>query len=137
MCALDEYLELPYIRSVTSCRLLLDDALSSAARRLCSALRCELTTVDSGPSWPGQNRRVVQVDMPAFLYRTLEEFGTLSGTSVSALLRSWIQEYAGKSASEEGRKIHERCRLITEWQDQGFTGKEPDLKYFARRLAGV
>ena len=80
---------------------------------------------------------MVQIDMPDFLYRILEEFSSLSGASVESLLRTWIEEHAGESVSEEGRRIQERCRLITEWLDLGFAGKQPDLKYFAQRLASA
>jgi cell division protein FtsL len=75
--------------------------------------------------------------MSTLLYRTLEEYALLSSTSVEAILRSWIDEHARPTVSEEGRKIRERCRLMKEWQSLGFTDKEPDVKYFARRLAGV
>ncbi len=80
---------------------------------------------------------MTQIDMPDLLFFTLEELATLTGTSLEALLRSWIQEHAGKTVTKEGKKIQERCRLIAEWQGLGFAGKEPDLRYFARRLAEV
>jgi hypothetical protein len=65
-----------------------------------------MTIVDSYPAWPRQAIRPVQIDTPALLSRTLEEF-------------------------------QERCRLIAEWQASGFMRREPELKYFARRLAAV
>jgi len=135
--ALDKGFAISYIGGVKSCRLLLDDGLRGAAACLCSALRSEIAVVDTEPAWSGHNRRVAQIDMPIFLYRILEELGALGGASIETLLRSWIEEHARKSVSAEGRKIHERCRLLAQWQRQGFTGKEQDLLYFAQRLASA
>ncbi|MGO9412959.1 MAG: hypothetical protein ACLQCB_19700 [Spirochaetia bacterium] len=118
-----------------SCRFLLDDGLQGAASCLSVALGCSVTVVDSRPAWARQRKRMVQVDMPALFYKTLESFASLQGASVETLLRSWIEEHARPTVTEEGKRIRERCRLLREWQGLGFAGKEPDLRYFAGRLA--
>jgi hypothetical protein len=119
-----------------SCRLLLDDGLRGAAACMCRELGCDVTVVDSAPKWPRQRKRVTQIDMPTLFYRALEEFADLRGASVETVLRSWIDEHMLPSVSEEGKRIRERCRLMKEWQGLGFTGKEGEVKYLARRLAG-
>ncbi|HUI72099.1 MAG TPA: hypothetical protein VL354_16390 [Spirochaetia bacterium] len=120
-----------------SCRLLLDDGLRAAASCLCVALRSEVNVVDAEPVWAGHQRRIAQIDMPTFLYGTLAELAHLRGASVETLLRSWIEEHARRYVSEEGRKIAERCRLLAEWELQGFADARPDLRYFAQRLASA
>jgi hypothetical protein len=120
-----------------SCRLLLEDDMRPIAEELCSALRCELTVVDSEPVWQEQNRRVFQVDMPDFHYRMLEELGRITGSSPEGLLHEWIEEREREKASGKGGRSMERCRLMVEWLGLGFTGKEPDLRHFAQRLARV
>jgi hypothetical protein len=119
-----------------SCRLLLDEGLRGATACLCVELGCDVTVVDSAPRWPQQQKRITQIDMPTLFYCALEELAAVEGTSVEAVLRSWIDEHAWPSVSEQGKRIRERCRLMKEWQLLGFTGKEPEVKYFARRLAG-
>ncbi len=111
--------------------------MSAAARELCAALQCELTVVDSTPVWQKQKRRLFQVDMPDFQYRMLEELGGITGASPEALLHQWIEEHAREKAGAGGGKALERCRLLVEWLRLGFTGKEPDLKHFALKLAQV
>jgi hypothetical protein len=119
-----------------SCRFLLDEGLRGAAACMCIELGCDVTVVDSAPRWPRQQKRVTQIDMPTLFYQALEGYAALDSTSVESVLRSWIDEHAWPSVSEEGKRIRERCRLMKEWQALGFTGKEPEVKYFARRLAG-
>jgi len=118
-----------------SCRFLLDDRLQGAARCLSVALGCSVTVVDSEPTWLRQRKRMVQVDMPVLLHGTLGEFASLRGASVEALLRSWIEEHAQSTETDEGKKIGKRCSLLKEWQALGFAEKKPHLKYFAQRLA--
>ncbi|HTP57629.1 MAG TPA: hypothetical protein VMM82_01860 [Spirochaetia bacterium] len=119
-----------------SCRLLLDDGLRGAAACMCVEMGCDVSVVDSAPKWPRQQKRVTQIDMPTLFYRALKEFAALRGASIEAVLRAWIDEHALPTVSPEGERIHERCRLMREWQGLGFTGKEPEVKYFARKLAG-
>ena len=120
-----------------SCRFLLDDRLRGAARCMCVDLDCDVAVVDSEPIWPKQNKRMVQIDIPTMPYLTLQQFAALKGSSVESLLHSWIEEHARPTVSEEGKKIHERCRLLKEWQGLGFSGKSLDLRYFAQRLSSV
>ena len=119
-----------------SCRLLLDDGLRGAAACMCRELGCDVAVVDSAPRWTRQDRRVTQIDLPTLFHSALEEYAALRGASLEAVLRSWIDEHALPSVSPEGKRIRERCRLMKEWQGLGFTGKEPEVKYFARKLAG-
>ncbi len=111
--------------------------MSAAARELCVALGCELTAADSEPVWQRQSRRLFQVDMPDFHYRVLEELGGIRGSSPETLLRQWIEEHAKERADGNAGKALARCRLLAEWLGLGFTGKEPDLRHFALKLAGV
>jgi hypothetical protein len=126
-----------YLRDMRSVKLLLENDLRRAAEGVCSALRCELTVVDAEPLWHQQSKRVVQVDMTDFHYRMLEELGVITGSSPEALLLSWIQVFAGEPSGIEAEKVRQRCRLIVEWQSEGFTGGESDLRHFAERLATV
>ncbi len=111
--------------------------MRAAARELCAALGGEVTAVDSEPVWQRQNRRLFQIDVPDFPYRVLEELGGIRGSSPETLLREWIEEHAREKADGRAGKALERCRLLVEWRGLGFTGKEPDLRDFALKLARV
>jgi hypothetical protein len=104
---------------------------------MCVDLGCDVTIVDSEPVWPQQHKRMVQIDMPTLPYLTLQQFAAFKESSVESLLHSWIEEHARPTVSDEGKRIHERCRLLKEWQSLGFAGKKAALRYFAHRLASA
>ena len=97
-------------------------------------MQCVITIVDAEPVWRKQGRRVIQIDVPDFAYRILEETSGLTGSSPESLLHGWIQEHARDQAAGSDGKAYRRCRLLASWLSLGFTGRESDVRHFAQRL---
>jgi hypothetical protein len=115
-----------------SYRLLLPNTILPAAERMFVTLRSELSVVDPSPIWRKQSRRLVQIDLPDFHSRVLEEVARRKGLAVEVLLQSWIEAY---QAEIEGRAsgsprllpstpVQTKLKAIADWADLGYTGRE-------------
>ena len=117
-----------------TCRLLLSKDLRATVERMCGMMRCELSIADAEPIWQKQNRRVFRIDLPDFHFRVLEEAAGVKGVSLEALLHTWIEEYA-KELEGSGGRMESRFRLVAEWNEMGYTGREGAVRELALKIA--
>lgn len=123
-------------------RILLPNSMLDAARKMCASLASELTVVDPAPVWSKQSRRLVQIDLPDFHSRVLEEVARRKNAAVEVLLRSWIESYrkelegprGGSSGVLPSTSVHAKLRVIAEWAELGYKGSEDAVTKLALRL---
>ncbi len=123
-------------------KILLSNEHIPAAQRMFAALHSELTVVDPKPVWQRQTRRLIQIDIPDFHALVLEKVAERKGEAVEEILHSWIEQYYEESRGEDAgfpillphSSVEAKLRLIMEWAELGYTGKEAAMSGLIHRL---